>query len=87
MSFTHSVRRRCVPDGYFADKHDVDRAYGSYEELAHDPDLDVVYVATPHGRHIEDVTTCLDAGKSVLCEKPLTGLLAIATFTCELDMY
>jgi len=56
----------------FAERHGVARAYGSYEELVHDPDVDVVYVATPHGRHVEDVTTCLDAGKSVLCEKPLT---------------
>jgi predicted dehydrogenase len=56
----------------FAEKYGVARAYGSYEELARDPDVDVVYVATPHGRHVEDVTTCLDAGKSVLCEKPLT---------------
>ena len=56
----------------FADQYGVARAYGSYEELARDPDVDVVYVATPHGRHVEDATTCLDAGKPVLCEKPLT---------------
>jgi predicted dehydrogenase len=63
----------------FAEIHDVARAYGSYEELAHDPAVDVVYVATPHGRHVEDVTACLDAGKSVLCEKPLTLDAASAT--------
>ncbi|MDQ3627378.1 MAG: Gfo/Idh/MocA family oxidoreductase [Actinomycetota bacterium] len=56
----------------FADEYDVGRAYGSYEQLAADPELDVVYVATPHGRHVEDVMTCFEAGKSVLCEKALT---------------
>lgn len=48
------------------------RAHGSYEELAADPDVDVVYVASPHGRHLEDAILCLDAGKAVLCEKALT---------------
>ena len=48
------------------------RAYGSYAELAADPDIDVIYVATPHGRHVEDVMTCFEAGKAVLCEKSLT---------------
>ena len=47
------------------------RAHGSYEELATDPDVDVIYVATPHSRHLEDVMTCLKAGKHVLCEKSL----------------
>lgn len=47
-------------------------AYGSYAELAADPDVDVIYVATPHGRHVEDVLTCFEAGKAVLCEKALT---------------
>ena len=58
----------------FAHEHgDADtRAHGSYEALAADPDIDVVYVATPHSRHVEDVRLCLTAGKHVLCEKPLT---------------
>jgi dihydrodiol dehydrogenase / D-xylose 1-dehydrogenase (NADP) len=47
-------------------------AYGSYEELAKDPNVDIVYIATPHGRHFEDVKLCLEAGKNVLCEKPFT---------------
>jgi predicted dehydrogenase len=46
--------------------------HGSYEELAADPDVDVVYVATPHSRHLDDVLLCLEADKPVLCEKPLT---------------
>lgn len=48
------------------------RGYGSYEELVADPEVDVVYVASPHGRHLEDALLCLDAGKPVLCEKALT---------------
>lgn len=59
----------------FADSHAPGRtvaAYGSYAELAADPDVDVIYVATPHGRHVEDVMTCFEAGKAVLCEKALT---------------
>jgi predicted dehydrogenase len=47
-------------------------AHGSYADLAADPVVDVVYVATPHSRHFDDVMTCLEAGKAVLCEKPLT---------------
>ncbi len=46
--------------------------YGSYEDFLADPRIDVVYVATPHGRHVEDVRACFAAGKHVLCEKALT---------------
>ncbi|MGG6310881.1 Gfo/Idh/MocA family protein [Paenibacillus macerans] len=56
----------------FADKFHVPQAYGSYEELVTDPDVDVVYVATPHPYHKENVMTALRAGKAVLCEKPFT---------------
>lgn len=55
------------------------KAYGSYAELAADPDVDVIYVATPHGRHLEDVMMCFEAGKAVLCEKALTLNTADAT--------
>lgn len=56
----------------FAGRHGAPRAYGSYAELAADPDVDVIYVATPHGRHVEDVLLCFEHGKAVLCEKALT---------------
>lgn len=56
----------------FAEEHGVSRAYGSYEELVQDPDVDVIYVATPHPFHKENVMACLRAGKAVLCEKPFT---------------
>ena len=54
----------------FAQRYDVDRAYASYSELADDPNVDVVYIATPHTAHFENTMLCLGAGKHVLCEKP-----------------
>lgn len=55
----------------FATQFNVGKAYGSYEELVADPDIDVVYIATPHVRHYQDAILCLTAGKAVLCEKPI----------------
>ena len=54
----------------FGDEFDVPRRHGSYEALAADPDVDVIYVATPHSGHMESTILCLNAGKAVLCEKP-----------------
>jgi len=54
----------------FAAKYGISRAYGSYEELVRDRDIDVVYIATPHNLHCENTLLALDNGKSVLCEKP-----------------
>ncbi|KAL8821695.1 MAG: hypothetical protein Q9191_007259, partial [Dirinaria sp. TL-2023a] len=47
-------------------------AYGSYEELVHDPNVDIIYVATPHSHHYQNTMLCLLAGKPVLCEKAFT---------------
>ena len=47
------------------------KAYGSYEELVADESVDAIYVATPHPAHKENVVLALNAGKPVLCEKPL----------------
>lgn len=47
------------------------RAYGSYSELTADPTIDIVYVATPHSHHYQNVRQCLEAGMNVLCEKPI----------------
>jgi predicted dehydrogenase len=55
----------------FATQFDAGKAYGSYEELVRDPDIDVVYIATPHVRHKQDALLCLAAGKAILCEKPM----------------
>jgi len=54
----------------FADEFQVPHKHGSYEKLANDPDVDVIYVATPHPFHKENTILCLEAGKAVLCEKP-----------------
>ena len=56
----------------FATKHAIPRAYGSYEELAKDPKLDVIYIGTIHPSHLSCARMMLEAGKAVLCEKPLT---------------
>jgi predicted dehydrogenase len=55
----------------FAAGHGLPHGYGSYEQLVADPDLDVVYVATPHPAHHPCARLALDAGKHVLVEKPL----------------
>jgi len=56
----------------FADEHGIARRHPSYEDLAADASVDVVYVATPHVFHLENMQLCLKAGKAVLCEKPFT---------------
>ncbi|HXB07485.1 MAG TPA: Gfo/Idh/MocA family oxidoreductase [Puia sp.] len=55
----------------FAREHGAAVSFGSYEELAADPGVDAVYVATPHGFHAEHAILCLKHGKAVLCEKPM----------------
>lgn len=54
----------------FGDRYNVASRYDSYADLANDPDVDVVYVATPHPAHHDATIMCLEAGKHVLCEKP-----------------
>lgn len=54
----------------FARRYAVPQAYASYADLAADPDVDIVYVATPHVFHREQSLLCLGQGKAVLCEKP-----------------
>jgi predicted dehydrogenase len=56
----------------FASRLGISRHYSSYEALASDPQVQLVYVATPHSCHLENSLMCLDAGKAVLCEKPFT---------------
>ncbi|XP_026233422.1 trans-1,2-dihydrobenzene-1,2-diol dehydrogenase [Anabas testudineus] len=55
----------------FAKKHNISRAYGSYEELARDPDIDVVYIGVIHPHHLSTCLLFTNAKKNVLCEKPL----------------
>ncbi|RUS46672.1 Gfo/Idh/MocA family protein [Cohnella sp. AR92] len=56
----------------FASKHGVPRSYGSCEELAADPDVEIVYIGTLHPVHKENAIALLRGGKSILCEKPFT---------------
>ncbi len=53
----------------FAKYYGVKKAYGSYQELVNDPKVDLVYVATPHSEHFENVKLALNAGRNVICEK------------------
>lgn len=54
----------------FADQYGAPRRYVSYEALAADPDVDAVYISTPHPMHKDNSILCLNNGKAVLCEKP-----------------
>ncbi|MBN2552588.1 MAG: Gfo/Idh/MocA family oxidoreductase [Spirochaetales bacterium] len=56
----------------FAAQYNIPRSYSSYGELASDPEIDAIYIGTPHRFHKENTLLCLSAGKAVLCEKPLT---------------
>ncbi|MET8762090.1 Gfo/Idh/MocA family oxidoreductase [Lentzea sp. NPDC004782] len=62
----------------FAERFGIERAYGDYHELLADPDVEVVYVATPHGQHHEVALAALEAGKHVLCEKAFALTVAQA---------
>jgi len=53
----------------FAQEHDIKKYYGSYEELATDSEVEIIYIASPHSHHFEHTMLCLKNGKAVLCEK------------------
>jgi len=55
----------------FAQKHGFAKAYASYEALAADPEVEIVYIATPHSFHCDNILLCLEAGKHVVSEKPM----------------
>ena len=57
----------------FAGKYGIERAYGSYEDMLEDPDIDMVYITTPHSHHYEQIMQCIGHGKAVLCEKAFTA--------------
>lgn len=56
----------------FAAEHHIPKAYGGYEELVADPEVEAVYIGTPHPFHKDNALLALRAGKAVLCEKPFT---------------
>lgn len=70
----HAVASRSMDKAdEFADAYGIEKRYDSYEALANDPEVDIVYVATPHSRHYEDMKLLIEAGKPVLCEKSFTA--------------
>jgi predicted dehydrogenase len=68
----------------FAVRHGIDRAYGSYAEILADPDVDVLYVATPHAQHHALALAALRAGKALLVEKSFTATTAGAAEVIDL---
>ena len=68
-----AIASRSIDKAYeFAERFSVRKAYGSYEELVKDSDIDVIYIATPHTEHRKHASLCITHGKAVLCEKPFT---------------
>jgi predicted dehydrogenase len=53
----------------FAARFSIKKAYGTYEEMVKDPEIDLIYIATPHSEHCKNAKLCLENGKHVLCEK------------------
>ena len=62
----------------FAQEHGFEKYYGSYVELLQDPEVELVYIATPHSHHYEHARMCIDYGKPVLCEKAFTANAKLA---------
>ena len=56
----------------FCEKEGFEIAYGSYEELARDENVDLIYIATPHSHHADQAKLCISHGKAILCEKPFS---------------
>ena len=63
----------------FAADYGVRHAYGSYEELANDPQVDLIYVATPHSEHYNSILLCLEHNKNLLVEKAFTANALMAS--------
>lgn len=75
----------------FGDAFHVKHRHESYESIANDPDVDVVYVATPHSLHKQNTLMCLQAGKPVLCEKPFaingSEAMEMISAACERHLF
>ena len=69
--YAAASRSKEKADG-FARRYGFQKAYGSYEELLLDPKVELVYVATPHSHHCENMMRCMESGKPVICEKAFT---------------
>ena len=75
----------------FAARRAIPYAHGSYESLVDDSNVDAIYIATPHSRHVEDALLCLEAGKHVVIEKPVAlsadGARRIETAACDAGLF
>ena len=75
----------------FAAEYQIPSHYEGYDELYADPSIDAIYVATPHNFHLEQSLAALQAGKAVLCEKPLTISTGeskeLISYSREKDLY
>lgn len=69
---TAVAARKLDDANQFAQKHNIENTYQGYQALFDDPAIDVIYVATPHNFHYQQVYAALMANKHVLCEKPIT---------------
>lgn len=68
-----AVGSRTLQKAYeFSELYNIPKAYGNYEELAYDPEIDIVYLATPNSYHKDNMLMLLKAGKHILCEKAIT---------------
>jgi len=68
----------------FASEFGIPRSYGTYQAMLADPDVDLVYICTPNGSHFAMAADAIQAGKHVLCEKPLTVNTAQASRLADL---
>ncbi len=73
---TACASRSSVRAATFAAEHGLARSYGSYREIIADPDIDALYIATPHPQHHAIALAAIDAGKAVLIEKTFTATVA-----------
>lgn len=70
----YAIASRNIEKGTaFAKEYGVTKAYGSYEEMIDDPEVDIVYIGTPIQQHYEHIKMCLEADKNVMCEKAITA--------------
>lgn len=80
----HAVGSRTIESAQkFATEFNIPKAYGTYEELVSDSEIDVIYIGTPHNLHVENALLALNHNKHVLCEKPLGVNLKEATILIE----
>jgi len=82
----HAVASRSLEKATsFGQQYNAGKYYGNYEDITHDPDVDAIYIATPHNLHYQNTIMCLNQDIPVLCEKPFainakeaSGMISLA---------